>query len=108
MLKAVNDLELEERVLKSEKPTAIAFLSYYSIPCDHYKPELDNVAESLKYKMEFYQIDTDENPTITDKLGVESIPTLLIFRDSSEIARYEGAYSREALLERITSVLNKH
>jgi hypothetical protein len=44
----------------------------------------------LDGKIEFYRIDVTENPTITDELGVQAGPTLLVFRDGEEIARYEG------------------
>ena len=49
--------------------------------------------------------DVTENPTITDELGVQAVPTLLVFRDGEEIARYEGPYSREALNERLTNLM---
>jgi len=59
----------------------------------------------LDGKIEFYRIDVTENPTVTDELGVQAVPTLLVFRDGEEIARYEGPYSREALNERLTNLM---
>lgn len=105
MVREVNDSKLEERVLECEGLLAVAFLDFSSIPCDHFRPELDAAAESLSGKVEFCKIDVTENPTITDELQVEAVPTLLVFRDSEEIARYEGPYSREALNDRIMALL---
>ncbi len=76
-------------------------MSYGSIPCDHFKPELD--AMSLHYKT--YQLDVDENPHITEELGIKAVPTVVVYREGEEIARYEGPYSREALLERIRALI---
>ena len=59
----------------------------------------------LDGKIEFFRIDVTENPTITDELGVQAVPTLLVFRDGEEVARYEGPYSREALNERLTNLM---
>jgi thioredoxin 1 len=105
MVKDVNDQRLEERVLETDGLLAVAFLEYDSIPCNHFRPELDAVAEMLEGKVEFCRIYATENPTITLDLGVEAVPTLLIFRDGEEIARYEGPYSREAMNERISALL---
>jgi len=105
MVKELNDQGLEERVLESDGLVAVAFLDYGSIPCDHFRPELDAVSDTLEGKFEFYKIDVSENPTVTEELGVQAVPTLLVFRDGEELARYEGPYSREALNERLTALM---
>jgi thioredoxin 1 len=105
MVKDLNDTGLEEKVLESDGLVAVAFLDYGSIPCDHFRPELDAVSETLEGKVQFFKIDVTENPSITEELGVQAVPTLLIFREGEEIARYEGPYSREALNDRITNLL---
>jgi thioredoxin 1 len=105
MVKDVNDKGLEERVLEGEGLVAVGFLDFCSIPCDHFRPELEAISEMLEGKVEFYRIDVTENPTITGELGVQAVPTLLVFRDGEEIARYEGPYSREALNERLTTLM---
>jgi len=71
----------------------------------HFRPELSAVSDMLDGKIEFFRIDVTENPTITDELGVQAVPTLLVFRDGEEVARYEGPYSREALNERLTNLM---
>jgi thioredoxin 1 len=105
MVRDLNDQGLEERILESEGVVAVAFLDFCSIPCDHFRPELTAVSDMLDGKIEFFRIDVTENPTITDELGVQAVPTLLVFRDGEEIARYEGPYSREALNERLTNLM---
>jgi thioredoxin 1 len=105
MVRDLNDTLLEERVLESAGLTAVAFLDFCSIPCDHFRPELQAVSEMLEGKIEFFRIDVTENPTITDSLGVQAVPTLLVFRDGDEVARYEGPYSREAMNDRLTALM---
>ncbi|HEX7899950.1 MAG TPA: thioredoxin family protein [Planctomycetota bacterium] len=105
MVKDLNDTGLEQRVTESDGLVAIAFLDYGSIPCDHFRPELDAVSDTLDGKVQFFKIDVTENPSITEELGVQAVPTLLVFREGEEIARYEGPYSREALNDRITALL---
>jgi thioredoxin 1 len=100
MVKNVNDEALADR-LDRKGLFAVAFVEYDSIPCKHFLPELDAVAEILEWKMEFCRIYATENPAITLDLGVECVPTLLVFRDGKEIARYEGPYTRQAMEERL-------
>lgn len=107
MVRDLNDYGVEERVLEAEGLVGVAFLGYDSVPCDHFRPELDGVAALLEGKIEFYRLDVTENPSITEHLNVEAVPTLLVFRDGEEIARYEGPYSREALKERIEALMAK-
>jgi thioredoxin 1 len=105
MVKDLNDTGLEERVLEADGLVAVAFLDYGSIPCDHFRPELEAVSDMMDGKVDFFKIDVTENPSITEELGVQAVPTLLIFREGDEIARYEGPYSREALNDRLTALL---
>jgi len=105
MVRDLNDQGVEDRVLGVEGPVAVAFLDYDSLPCHHFRPELEAVSEQMEGKVDFYRIDVTENPWITEELGVEAVPTLLVFREGKEIARYEGPYSREALGDRLAQLL---
>jgi len=107
MVKWINDSDLEEHVLEAKQPVAVVFLNHDSISCKHYIPEFEAVADEFRKRMKFYKIDAVENPTITDDLGIDAVPTVLIFRDSDEIAKYEGPYSREALMERIGTLFKE-
>ena len=42
----------------------------------------------------------------SEEFGIKAIPTTVVFRDGEKIAAYEGPYSREALIERITLLLH--
>jgi thioredoxin-like negative regulator of GroEL len=107
---ALNDIELEKRLevgkgCKIQYWTGIAFLSTGSVPCEHFIPELYGIAEQMSDKMSFYQIDVDENPTFAEQQGVDAVPTLQIYRNGKVAAKYEGPYSREALMQRIKDLL---
>ena len=104
-LRTLNDCELERVVQESRDILAIAFLDYASVPCEHYRPELEHVAELLADKMHFYELNANENPDITTRCRVEAVPTLLVTKDRKVLARYEGPYSREALLDRLNGLL---
>ncbi len=106
MVHQVNDQGLEQQVLEARGLVVIGFFEYRSIPCRHFGPEFEAAAEALEDKIGFYRIDAVENPTITEELGVEAVPTLLVFRDGEEVARYEGPYSREAIQSRLNELIS--
>jgi thioredoxin-like negative regulator of GroEL len=102
----VNDTQLEELLIEEKGWVAIAFLDRSSIPCDHFWPEFKLYAKHAK-KVRCVRLDVSENPTLTAQLGVTAVPTTLLFKDSDEVARYEGPYSHEALQDRIGTVISK-
>ena len=61
----------------------------------------------LEEKVRFFQIDASESPSLVEYVQVEAVPTLVLYRDGDEVARYEGPYSREALQERIASLMKE-
>lgn len=103
----VNDTQLEELLIEEKGWIVVAFLNRQSIPCDHFWPEFKQYAASTKSKIRCFRIDVTENPTITAQLEVVSIPTTLVFHSGDEVARYEGPYSHESLMDRISTVMSK-
>lgn len=107
MVRMLNDHGFSEQVLESQGYVGVAFLDHFSIPCDHFRPELEALADQLTEKVRFFQVDASESPSLVEYVQVEAVPTLILYRDGEEAARYEGPYSREALQERILSVMRE-
>lgn len=107
MIKRITDQELEDLLVRATSPVAIAFMSYTSIACDHFKPELAALPDAMLGRMKFYLIDIDENPSIAEELGIDAVPTLVVYKDCDEVVRYEGPYSKEALKDRLEEKLFK-
>jgi len=102
----INDRQLREILRQSLDWSAIAFVSYGSIPCDNFRPEFEALAETFMTNVFCGWLDVDENPTITEKLKVQAVPTTVLYKNGQELARYEGPYSREALDERVRAVMS--
>lgn len=105
MVKTITDHGLEDMLVRTKGPLAIAFMSHSSIACDHFRPELAALPDAMLGRIEFRAIDIDENPSITEDLGVDAVPTLVIYKDCEELHRYEGPYSKEALKDRLETLL---
>lgn len=107
MVRVLNDHGFSEQVLESSGYVGVAFLDHFSIPCDHFRPELESLAERLVEKVRIFQVDASESPSLTEYVRVEAVPTFVLYRNGEEAARYEGPYSREALQERIQSIMKE-
>ncbi len=107
MVTQIDDRRLEKLVREAVTPVCITFFECESNPCKNLMLQLDTVEEQFKDKMEFYKINATENPKTTGKFEVEAVPTMLIYRDGGEIARYDGVHSSEALIKQFTADLSK-
>jgi len=54
-------------------------------------PALDDLAAELAGRIKLVKVNVDESPQLQRRFGVQSIPTLLVLRDGTEIARQVGA-----------------
>lgn len=66
-------------------------------PCRMQTPILEKLSESSEITASIAKINTDENPDIAQKLGIVSIPTLILFKDGKEMERFVGVQPEESL-----------
>ena len=59
-------------------------------------PLMDWAAETYAGRLQVEKLEVDGNPATRDAYQVQGIPTLILFRDGTEIARHEGAIAASA------------
>lgn len=92
----LTDNDFEEKVLKNEKPVLVDFWASWCGPCRMAEPVLGALSERYKDKVVFYKINVDENPKMTEKYQIMSIPTTILFKNGEEISRQVGFAGMEA------------
>lgn len=97
----VTDQDFEERVLGSERPVLVDFWAEWCVPCHMVSPVVEEIGRDKGDDLQVAKLNIDENPDVTRKYGVMSIPTLMLFKDGREIARVVGARGKDALLKEI-------
>lgn len=101
----ITDAEFEAKVLNSDKPVLLDFYAEWCGPCKMAAPVLEKMSEQLKGKVYIYEIDVDENPATSEKYGVMSIPTIILFNKKEEIERKVGFGGEKGYQDLVSKVL---
>lgn len=77
-------------VLGSDVPVLVDFYADWCAPCKYVAPLIDEIAQSHEGKLLVVKIDTDQAPDLSQKMGIRSIPTLILFTGGEEVDRSVG------------------
>ena len=99
----VSDATFESEVLKATGPVVVDFWAEWCGPCRMIAPALEEIAGSLGEKVKIVKLNVDENPQTAAKYNIQSIPTLLIFKNGDMSSRQIGAAPKQKLEQWITT-----
>ena len=74
----------EEQVLKSKQAVLVDFYADWCVPCKMMAPVVEAVAERYAGQLITGKMNLDENLDLAERYGVQSIPTLIVFKDGKE------------------------
>jgi thioredoxin 1 len=97
----VTDQDFATTVLQAETPVLVDFWAEWCVPCHMVSPVVEEIGEEKKDGLRVAKLNIDDNPDVTRKYGVMSIPSLILFKDGQEVARVVGARGKDALLKEI-------
>jgi thioredoxin 1 len=97
----VSDDTFEKEVLQSSQPVLVDFYADWCGPCRAIAPIVEEIARDLSDRLKVVKLDVDQNPQTAMQYGVQSIPTLIIFKDGKEVERLIGYMSKAKLMSKI-------
>ena len=100
---AVGDANFENEVLKSNVPVLVDFWAEWCGPCRMLAPTIEAIAQDYNGKVRVAKLNVDENMETSMRYGVQSIPTLLLFKNGQVAGQLIGNLPRtniERLLEK--------
>jgi thioredoxin 1 len=100
-----NDANFEADVLKSDTITLVDFWAPWCGPCRAVAPVLEEIATEHADKLRVVKLNTDENPQVTGKLGITSIPTLHVYMGGEIVKTIIGARPKPVLLRELQPFL---
>lgn len=101
----VTDASFEEEVLKSSEPVVVDFWAEWCGPCRVIAPSLEEIASEMKGRLKVVKLNIDENPNVPGKLGIRSIPTLILFKDGKAAAQKVGAAPKGELVRWLSAAI---
>jgi thioredoxin 1 len=91
--------------LKTLIPAVIDFYADWCAPCRKLSPLLEEVAGEYEGRMILYKVDTEKEPELTRKMGVEALPTLLYIPVEGKPQVRMGLASKDGLRQAIDEIL---
>jgi thioredoxin 2 len=92
--------EFDELVKNAKAPVLVDFWAAWCGPCRMVAPELEKLASSHAGRTVIAKVDTDAQPELSARFGIQSIPTMIVFRDGREAQRLSGAMPASAIAAR--------
>lgn len=87
-------------IIKDAKPTLVDFFATWCGPCKMQGPVLEQVKSELGDTVNIIKVDIDRNPELANMYRVQSVPTLIMFRNGEAVWRASGLHQREQLVEK--------
>lgn len=98
----VTDGNFQSEVIDSDVPVLVDFWAVWCGPCRTIAPVVEELAGEYAGKLKVGKLDVDNNPEVSMKFGVRSIPTLMIFKKGHVVEQIVGALPKRSLVEKIT------
>ena len=101
----VTDQNFETEVLQGPVPVVVDFWAEWCGPCKFVAPVLDELAVEYDGRVKVTKLNVDENPSMSARFQVRSIPTILFFKDGEMVDQVIGAASKAYLKKRFEAAL---
>lgn len=101
----VTDQDFDEKILNGGKPAMVDFWAVWCGPCRIIAPHVEALAQEYAGKAIIAKLDVDQNRQTAIRFGIQSIPTLLFFKDGKVVDRVVGAVDKKILQSKLEALL---
>ena len=95
----LSDQNFEKEISNISQMVLVDFYTVWCPPCKMLSPILEKLSGEFKGKIIFAKINIDHNPIVSQKFGIESIPTVVLFKNGEAIDGFIGVRPEPAIKE---------
>ncbi len=100
------DGNFQETAIDKKGVAVVDFWAEWCGPCRMIGPIIEELSTDYEGKATIGKVNVDNNPEVSFKYGVRSIPTILILKDGEVVDKHVGVTTKQALMEKIDAALN--
>jgi thioredoxin 1 len=97
------DANFESEVLKSSVPVLVDFWAEWCMPCRMLTPTIDALATETAGKAKVGKVNVDHHQGIAVKYGIQSIPTVMLFKNGQMVKKWVGVVQKGTLAEALAA-----
>lgn len=101
----VTDATFSKEVIASDSSVLVDCWAPWCAPCRMIAPILDELARKYAGGVKIAKLNVDENPLIASQYTIQSIPTMLLFKDGKMVNRLVGALSKEEIERHLLAIM---
>jgi thioredoxin 1 len=98
---AISDNSFQSEVVDASTPVLVDFWAEWCGPCRMIAPILESMVDEYSDSLKIVKLDVDANPQTMMKFGVQSIPTMILFKNGEPVERIVGYMPKERLLGKV-------
>lgn len=92
-------------VINDTKPVVVDFHALWCGPCKVQSPILKEVASELGDRVRVIKIDIDQNQEVANQYHIQSVPTLMIFKNGEIKYKQSGVHTKQQLINLLTTII---
>jgi thioredoxin 1 len=104
-VREVTDRTFAQEVLHSTSPILVDFWADWCGPCKAIAPIVEELAREYEGQLTVMKLDVDANPRTASAYRVQSIPTLLVFKDGKPAEHIVGAVPKKVIVDKLHRVV---
>ena len=103
----LTDGDFQDQVIQSSQPVLVDFWATWCGPCQAMNPIIQELATEYQGRVSVGKVNVDEQPTLAAQFGIQSIPTLLVFKDGKVVDTVIGAVPKKVIADTLNAVVTQ-